>query len=153
MYWGVILLAGLLLYDVTRQLSLPNRPLGWRIAWAVLAIIPILAIVQSATRIFAPHSIQCFTDRLSTRQRFALYCLHSLAIIIFFVVGIARLCVDIVPGIGSHRGFLPWLWINSIVLVICIADLSGTTANIWRPQKAGGPHLTTQKSGCPMPRF
>jgi hypothetical protein len=144
-YWAGLVLAGMLLYG-TRWLSLPKHPLNWQLAWAVLVSIPIVATIQFAFRLFAPQKIQVLIDRLTTRQRFALYWLHYLALVGFFVVGIARICVDfdIVPGIHGHGGALQWLWINSIVLIMCLADLSGKTDNIWRPQRPASPDAAPQ---------
>jgi hypothetical protein len=137
MYWGVMVLAGLLLGGGP-WLSLSKLPSGWRFTWVVLAIVPLVALVQFATRIFAPWKIQGRLDRLTIPQRFALYRLHYLAVIAFFFIGGVRICIHFVPGAHNRSGFLPLLWITCILLVICIADLSGTTANVWRPIKPTG---------------
>jgi hypothetical protein len=131
-----MVVAGLLLYAGYLP-SLLKRPLGWQFAWIALAIIPIAAIIQYAMRLFAPQQIQRLIDRLTYRQRFGLYWLHYLAIISFLVAGIALLCLDFTLGIDRHRGrdLLQWLWIDCLVLVMCLADLSAKTGNIWAPQK------------------
>jgi hypothetical protein len=37
------------------------------------------------------------------------------------------------------RDLLQWLWIDSLVLIMCLADLSGSTGNVWHPQKSARP--------------
>lgn len=137
-YW-VGLLAAVLSLSIACWLLLIKQPAGWQVTWPLLAFIPATAIVQYATRILAPQKIQGFLFCLTTRQRLALYWLHYLALICFFASVVARLCSDFVPGFQSHRGFLQLLWIESIVLITCIADLSGTTDNVWRPQRPTPP--------------
>jgi hypothetical protein len=102
---------------------------------------PIAAIIQYATRLSVPQQIQRLTEGLTYRQRCALYRLHYLAMIGFLVVGVALLCLDFTPGIDWHRGrdLLQWLWINALVLIMCLADLSGRTGNVWHPQKPARP--------------
>ena len=100
-------------------------------------IIPIAAVIQCETRIFAPQRIQVFIARLTYRQKLALFWLHYLAMIRFVVVGIALVWFEFAPGAEGHRirDLLQWLWIGFLLLVMCLADLSGRTENIWSPQK------------------
>ncbi len=68
--------------------------------------------------------------------------MHYLAVISFFVSAVASLCVDSIfffPHSHQIHYFLQLLFIGCMILIVCIADLSGATANVWHPVKPTRP--------------
>lgn len=132
-----MILAGLVVFFALWVSSL-HLTLPWRLGRIGLIVVPILAVFQGSVRMFAPQRMAAWWERRSIEQRVAIYWTHHLAIGVVFAAGLAFLLRGGFFGSAGEdhlQKFLQWLWIDSILLVSCLADLSGTTRNVWRPTR------------------
>lgn len=129
---GLVVCAGTCSSAWSSQLALK-----WRLAYAALSMVPVFAIMLGAARILFPQPTAERLNQLSFRQRRVIYWVHFVTIVGFFTCALGLLLSGseaFRAGADHHfRTFMMWLWAGSILLVSCLADISGDRRNIWRP--------------------